>query len=1081
MKIKFSLAAVFLCIGIAWGQSTFATITGLVSDPTGAVIPGATIEATQTQKNYTYSATSNEVGQYTLANLSPGTYTLAIKAPGFQDFLVGNIILEPRENRRIDSPLKVGSAGTSVEVTAGAGLIETESARISNIRGEAALKAMPLSMRRTWDFMTLTPQVDKTAGAWQFKFAGSKASQGDAQLDGTTLTASSNTPIGPLMDKTEGIQEMRIDIAQGSAESAAIGQITMISRSGSNDLHGSVSDYYETPGFRARSPFQSSKDSQRLHTLAIAGGGPVYIPKIYNGKDRTFFFTTIEFVAGTASGSSFNRGVPLESWRNGDFSTWTSAIKDPFNGNLPFSGNIIPVSRLSNVAKVVQDRFLPLPNYGDPRVFQQNNYRELRLGNFTHQPTLVNRIDHRFSDKMFIFGRWTATRWVQDYPGGGAPTLKELTYSRRNMDALSLALTRTITPNLLNEFRYGLTTQRSPIHGPVKGKALVEELGLQGLAPNLPDVYGMPTFTWSGISIGGLNSKVTCDPCNQEYGHSFTNAVSWFRGKHSFKFGGNAKQGSYDKLDYGNIFGTAAFSGRFTGQAYADFMLGLPTSTSRDYPGVLTSTQRWSQGYYVTDEWRVTPRVTVSMGLRWDLYTPATEANNRLAMFDVASGGIVVPDGASKLVSPLMPAGYVSVIEASKAGRPSKSLIYADKNNFQPRVAVAWRPFDNKTVFRGGFGIYYNQDPAGASSGSTVPFVINQPSYTNPTTNPIVFPVFFPGSGTSGPTSVSLPGGDDGHMGTPYTMQYSATIEHQRWDTGFRVSYTGTSMRQGVYTRNINQPIADARLYIEKTVPYPKYPSVYFGDNGTSHSYHALTVHAERRMKSGIHYQGYWTWARDIEDASPEDAWNRRRERAVAEDTPMHRFSGNLVYELPFGKGKHWGSDAHWLLRGALGGWQISGIATLESGRYMSASWTGPDPTGTRYTTSSTRPVVTIRPDQIGNPNIDNPTVDHWFDPNAFAAPALGRFGTASRNTIRGTPIEVLHSSVSKYFSVRERLRLRTELIATNSLNHPNYNNPATNISTASSVATVTSVVDRNSKFDSAIPRVLQFHMRLEW
>ena len=626
-----------------------------------------------------------------------------------------------------------------------------------------------------------------------------------------------------------------------------------------------------------------------------------------------------------------------------------------------------------------------------------------------------------------------------------------------------------------------MTTQRIPTWGPIKGKALVEKLGLKGLAPDLPDVYGIPAVTFSGLSIGGFSTKGTCNPCNEEFGHSFTDNLSWFRGKHSLKVGFNAKQGSYSQLDYGSIFGSTSYSGRFTGQPYADYILGVPTSMSRDYPGIYSATARWNQGYYITDEWRPTPLLTVTLGLRWDLFNPATEANDRLAKFDVPSASIVVPDGSRELVSALMPAGYVGIKEASELGLPSRSLIQSDKNNFQPRIGFAYRPWGANTVLRGGGGIYFNQVPAGVSSGSTVPFVIAQPAYTNSTTNPYALPIVFPQTGTSGPASVSIPGGGNSDLSVPYSIQYSATIEHQRWDTGFRMSYTGLSMRKGLYSRNINQPVADDKLFTEKPRLFSQYPNLYYTENGLSHQYHGLTLQAQRRMKSGFQYQAYWTWARDIEDVGPEDAYNRVRERAVAGDTPTHRVAMNVVYELPFGKGKPWGDNSGRLLRGIFGGWQVSSIATLESGRFISASWTGPDPTGTRFTQSATRPIVSLRPDQIADADLDNPTVDRWFNIDAFAAPSFGHFGSASRNTVRGTPTQVLHSSISKMFSISERVRLKTELIATNTLNHPNYTNPNTSITSVGSAGTINSVVDRNTKMDSAIPRVLQLHMRLEW
>jgi hypothetical protein len=426
-----------------------------------------------------------------------------------------------------------------------------------------------------------------------------------------------------------------------------------------------------------------------------------------------------------------------------------------------------------------------------------------------------------------------------------------------------------------------------------------------------------------------------------------------------------------------------------------------------------------------------------------------------------------------------MPLGYVGVVEASKVGVPSRKLLNTDYGNWQPRVGLAYRPFGNNTVFRAGFGVYYNQYGSNTSMGSTVPFRISQPSYTNNANDPMVLPALYPALGTAGPSTVNIPTAISRNLQVPYTLQYSFNIDHQRWDTAFRIGYVGTGMRQGLYTRNINQPVSDTRPFIEKPRPFPNYPAISFRDNGTGHQYHSLTLQAQRRFKNSLSYSAYWTLARDIESGLGEDA-NGSFERYVADDFPRHRFSTNLVYDLPFGKGKRWGGGWNRVVDAMFGGWGLSNIYSLEPGRYLTPSYTLADPTGTQYTTSSTRPSVTRRPNQIASADIDNRTIQRWYNIDAFTAPLLGTYGNSARGVIRGAPLNVMHSSIMKNFPIRERAKFVLQFLANNALNHVNYADPNTNIS-STAAGTITNVADRNTRLDTPIVRTFMLHGRLEW
>ncbi|MBL8212493.1 MAG: hypothetical protein JNK87_17390, partial [Bryobacterales bacterium] len=373
----------------------------------------------------------------------------------------------------------------------------------------------------------------------------------------------------------------------------------------------------------------------------------------------------------------------------------------------------------------------------------------------------------------------------------------------------------------------------------------------------------------------------------------------------------------------------------------------------------------------------------------------------------------------------------------------------------------------------------------GPSAGATVPCLINEPAFTNPLDNPLRFPVAFPTTGTGGPSTVGLPVANRPDLRVPFSMQYSLTMERQQWNTGFRLTYTGTNTRQGVYRWDYNQPVADDRLYVDKPRAFPRYPAIPYTDNGAGHQYHGLSIEIERRNLRGLHYQFYYTLAKDVQDLEnleqPEDAYNRARERGTWGAIPRHRWQGNLIYDLPVGKGKAFGSNFGRWTNLILGNWQLSAIYIYETGSAVTPLWTGPDPTGTRFSNNRTRPIVTLRPDRIADGRLDNPTIERWFDISAFTAPPIGRFGNSGKGVIYGTPTNVLHGTLAKQIPIKERVTVRLEFLGNNVLNHPNYMNPNMVVNAAGTAGVVTAVMDRNARFDTGIPREMQAQLRVMW
>ncbi|MDX2269795.1 MAG: TonB-dependent receptor [Bryobacter sp.] len=1084
--MRFVLLALFAA-ALLPAQSTFSSITGVITDGSGAVVPNVQVEVTNTRTGYLFSATSNTEGLYTFPTLPDGNYNLKATSSGFSEFLVKDILLAVRETRRINITLSLSATQQTIEVSGGATLIETESAKISDTKSREDLRTLPLTLRRAWDYVTMTPQIARTATGFAPSFAGTRNGQSEASIDGITIAPpGGGFGFGPIMDRTENLEELRVELSLNSAEFATPGGMNLISKGGTNQFHGFYSDYYSTPAFRARNPFQSQRSTGISHRMAFGINGPIIIPKLYNGTNKSFFAFTIEPSFGSPSTALITQNTPIAPWRNGDFSGLTTPVRDPMNNRTPFPNNQIPANRINATSRAIQDRFYSLPNFGNTNVFNVQNYREERLNPFQRNPTMTIRLDHRINDKTFVYGRFIGVYWKIPL-FESIPNLTEQARRTRDMRSWMVSVTRTITPNILNEFRWGLANDHLPVESQIRGNQVAQELGLQGLAPGIPDVGGLTRINFVGLNLSALGVQNTCDPCFRDQVQQFTNTLTWTRGKHLIKAGLDFRLGStQDFRQNANLFGSLTFNNTFTGFQYGDFLLGMPTQVSRAFPTVEFDRAIRTYAAFVQDDWRVTSRLTLNLGVRYLLATPANDKNGRVALFDPATSRIVVPDGSASLVSPLLPRSYVDVVEASNAGFSNK-LITSDKNNWAPRFGFAYRLMD-KTVLRGGYGIYYDNTVPAAALGATVPFLINEIAFQNPVASPsVVLPRVFPAAGAAGPNSITLPLASRTDLRVPFTQQYAFTIEHQAFDTGFRLSYTGTNTRQGWYRRDINQPVVDSRPWSQKPRPFPQYPAINQTENGAGHQYHGLSFEAQRRMKGGFAFQTSYSWAKDLGDLEqnevPEDSFNRLRDKGRVLTIPTHRFNANMIYNIPF-------KSSSRFLNGAFRGWQLSNILTLESGQWITPVWTGPDPTGTRPAGNNARANVTIRPNILSDPNLDNPTVARWFDPFAFSAPTLGSFGTMGRGIVEGPGTNTLHTSISKTFVVKERVRIRLEGLATNLFNTPNYQNPILNITEAlnpnvnpANVTSgrITAIMNRNLKFDSSIPRELQVQFRVEF
>jgi hypothetical protein len=752
--------------------------------------------------------------------------------------------------------------------------------------------------------------------------------------------------------------------------------------------------------------------------------------------------------------------------RAGDFSELLEqanpvVIRNPFAGNAPFPGNIIPRELLNPGSLAWQNRFFPLPNFGAPNLTVAN-YREAVPQQIRHDQFDV-RADYQLGSSNSLYARVSYKRSQPRVLDSGLPA--ELTGYRvqvRMARQVAISDTWSITPRVINEFKAGFTRNFNPRQGTLLGEDLVNLLGIQGLQ-SAPGVENLPNVSIVGFHT--VNQIAKAAPAENTF--QFVDQVTHIRGAHTIKGGFEYRPQQYNDFIQPQ-FGTYAFTAFATGYSYADFLLGIPNTTSRNYVRPPRYARFYTVSAFLQDDYKVTPTLTLSYGVRYEYNQPAYDKQNIVFNVDPANGRLVVPNQTiiDRYVNPLFPSS-IPIVTAAEAGFPERSLRNSDRNNFQPRVGFAWRPFGGtRTVFRGGYGVFNDDFTADIFSplyGG--PFALTE-SFVNTISGGVPALTLqrpFLARGTTGNVDVT---GLSRDLRNAYAQQWNFTFERQFWDsTGLRLSYVGTKSTQLVYGRNINQPAPSTIAFNNNRRPFPLFRNIIMRENGGNHVYHALSTELERRWNRGLSYQLAWTWAKNLTDVDEiggveggttiENAFNRARERGNAQFSPRHRFISTVIWELPVGRGKPFLSGPS-VAGMILGGWQLSGSYIAQTGEYLTPVFAGSDPSNTQ--------TVGGLPDRIGNGNLPagQRTIDRWFDASAFAVPPNGRFGNSGRGIIVGPGRQTTSAALFKSFPIRERMNFRVQISFTNLFNRANFDNPALNISAPNAVGTIRSTQSRD-------------------
>jgi hypothetical protein len=555
-------------------QSTFGTILGTVKDNSGAVVPQAAVKATNTDENTTRETTTNGNGDYEFVNTKAGHYKVEVNAQGFQPYAATELLLIARQTLRIDVGLQVGQVSTAVNVEATAGVITTETQTVQSSLDGQALMTLPGNVRggggstSPYALIAALPGVQPDDNG-NFSIQGGLQSMSQFSVDGISITAvGGNGPLSEAFPSLESIAEIKVQGVGNAAEFAEVGDVTTISKSGTNAFHGDLFWYHQNRALNAVQYGQQEKPQLVGNDFGASMGGPVLIPKLYNGKNKTFFF-------GTYEGFRFPRGqtiqneVPTQALRNGDFSGTGITIKDPTTGQ-PFANNQIPSSRISSVAQGFLTLY-PLPNAGDTNAVHAANYIANRDSTL-HSDQYDIRIDHYLTSKMSVFGRWT---WKSR---GNASPQNLLVPSENVTDKYKMLVTSwnwNLRPNLINEFRFGFTLNPATQVLPFDGAKFTNSLGLVGVGPKFP-FNGLPDLNITGYQELNTDRGNTITENNT---YQWNNNTTWTKGRHTVKFGADIRRlhvetalGFTGSDNYGN----SAFDGRFSGDPFADFLLGVP-------------------------------------------------------------------------------------------------------------------------------------------------------------------------------------------------------------------------------------------------------------------------------------------------------------------------------------------------------------------------------------------------------------------------------------------------------------------------------------------------------------------------
>ncbi|QNI37187.1 TonB-dependent receptor [Edaphobacter albus] len=1040
-------------------QTLNATLRGTAEDNTGAVVAGVEVTLLEPATGQTVRrATTTVSGDFEFNELKPGTYELRGTAKGFRAFVAKNIVLDSGQVRRLDMQFALGQAEEEVTVSAGAAVITTESSTIADLFTAKQHEQSPQVTVYPSTWYQLTTLAGVQGGKYPPVANGEQQSQQSQTFDGIP-----NDLNGIQNNNANFYEQVAATLFNAPAESAVPVQLSSVTKRGANAFHGKATYRIYSSALNAQGYFDTQKTPYLQHEWDLEASGPIW-------KDHTFFYGGW-FAQRIPLGTSYRTSVPTTAWRNGVFS---STIIDPTTG-LPFPNNTIPANRISSVSAAIQNTYYPSPNVATNEPVNNYSYQFPFNSDLYRGDWPIVRVDHNLTKNNSVFVRWQLRQTPYVLSANGIPGI----FWTRNRKHSQWAAgdTHIFSPTIVNNFRFGYSTDNI-VDGdsqggqtPFDGSKVLTAVGLQGANPSNLTGQGFPT-----INITGLTSLSNVSGGTKGDNHILTlnDAVDWQRGKHSWKFGGSFM---HYRNFYGVVpnYGTFAFDGSITGKglnptadnAYADFLLGLPQNSQRVNPLGNREMTLNEYGIYAEDSFKVTRKLTLNYGVRWDLYGTPSAGDHLAYNWDPSTGNVIVDSKGIGKVSPLYPSNITVV--------PGQVQAIMDKSNIAPRIGAAYSITDH-SVIRGGYGIYTSRFDDGSGNfnnflpinpqlGSTGPFAISE-SYQNAITNgaPLLsFPNPYPSSTASSKAPGQSVNGYERGISHGRIHQFSVSYEHEIARIGLRASYLGSRSTGLNYSVNVDLPRPGTIPFSSTgtdpkgnpcnppnqqpiciTRPFPQFTSAkMLKFDGGAH-YDALQLAANRRT-GDLTFSGSYSYTHStvnyLDTENPYDVLSHWTNDGV---TRRHYSSVSMVWALPFGKNKRYLTNSGDMVNRAVGGWSTSVATYLASGLWFSPKFDGVD--------SSNTGTVGGLPDKIGDPTSvpGGKNKNNWFNMAAFAVPQPGHFGNALPNSLEGQRLYQTHVSLSKSTAITERVHFNFVMQVSNLFNHPQFLNPSGDISTQS-------------------------------
>jgi hypothetical protein len=998
---------VVLCLVVpVWSQVTTGSISGYVLDPSSGPIANAQITVSDTNRSVVRTTATDVTGYYRVEDLPPSNYSVTGTAANFVSGEASNVQLEVNTQARVDFHLAIGGQSQTVTVRATASGVSTESSDLGMVIDQDRIANLPLNERDFLQLALLTPGVTtpvegselSSRGAFSMHANGAREEYNDFLLDGVDNNDQyTNRYI--LQPSVDAIEEFKIATNAYSAEYGrnAGAQVNVITRSGSNVLHGFAYDYLRNTDLDAINVLQLGEKPELIRNQFGGGvGGPII-------KNKTFFFVSADALRGLEGIAQFAT-VPTLAERQGNFSGLGGPVIDPYSGQ-PFPGNVIPASLISPLASKVLALF-PLPTqpgisgnfFGEP--IEQDNNTQL-LAKLDHQFSASSQLSLRYG-----YGRsYLAEPFTQnstEVPGFGD-------YVWDSGHNAMIDFTHNFSANTIDSFTLGMNRAPRRIYQQ-NYQTNVNKLWGVNYLPTDPLDFGYPSISVAGFSLVGDVTEIP--NINAETTYQIGDTVSMVKGAHGIKFGGEVRDirlnSILDLLGRGSI----SFSGALSGYGITDLFLGLPTYTLQSQFNNPQTLRTTSYGLFFQDDWKVNRKLTLNLGLRYEYNTPPTDPTNRLSAFNLATGTVtqVGTDGLSR------------------------SGIKPDWTNFAPRVGFAYALTD-KTVIRSAYGIFYDAGMLTVNSALYfnppyfnvylfTPSAISLLTLNNP------FPLndgFIPPPGLS-----TL----DPNIRTSYIQSWNFNIQHEFTGLGtLTVAYAGSKGTHLIRSLDLNQPYPGPGP-VESRSTYPQYSNIFFTESGADSEYQSLQISLNRRLSRGLTILAAYTFSKSLDDTSaflnttadpnfPQNSHDYHAEHALSSfDTP-NRGVIALVYSLPFKQS---------MLRNL----QAASIITAQSGQPFTPTLEFDN----SNTGNTGPPYGSDRPNVVGNPALPNPSAQEWFNTAAFAIPPQYTFGDAGRNILRGPGLATVDFSLSRRFTFAERWSVLAQAQAFNLLNRENLNLP---------------------------------------